>query len=147
PTRRSSDLNATDNFVQENLIGVALDGTTSLGNGVNGILLSDECSRNTIGGAAKGAGNLIAFNGRNGITLDPSAGARNGLLGNLIKVNAGLGIDLGDDGVTPNDATDSDSGPNNLQNFPVLTNVQSIEGVTTIFGQLTNSPNTTFRLE
>ena len=49
--------------------------------------------------------------------------------------------------MTPNDATDSDSGPNNLQNFPVLTDVQSIEGVTTIFGQLTNSPNTIFYLE
>jgi hypothetical protein len=30
--------------------------------------------------------------------------------------NGGIGIDLNDDGVTPNDSTDSDEGPNRLQN-------------------------------
>lgn len=35
-------------------------------------------------------------------------------------VGAGLPVDLGDYGVTPNDLNDVDSGPNGLQNFPVL---------------------------
>jgi parallel beta-helix repeat protein len=38
-----------------------------------------------------------------------------------IYENGGLGIDLGDDGVTPNDGpTAPDTGPNDLLNFPVL---------------------------
>jgi len=139
--------NATGNLIQGNLIGVAIDKTTSLSNNLNGVLLTDQSSRSTIGGTATGAENLIAFNGRNGITLAASGGDRNALLGNVLKANAGLGIDLGDDGVTPNDATDADAGPNDLQNFPVLTDAKSIEGITTITGQLTGSANTTFRVE
>ena len=34
-----------------------------------------------------------------------------------------MGIDLEDDGVTANDNLDSDTGPNGLQNFPVISNV------------------------
>ena len=69
----------------------------------------------------------------------------NGILSNSIFSNGGLGIDLQNDAVTANDAGDGDTGPNNLQNFPVLTSV--ITGSTTIAGRLTNTPNTTFLLE
>ena len=34
-----------------------------------------------------------------------------------------LGLDLGNDNVTPNDAEDADTGPNDLLNFAMLTNV------------------------
>src|SRR6185295_16226224 len=76
-----------------------------------------------------------------------SAGSGNGLLGNIIFSNYNLGIDLGDDGVTLNDSDDSDPGPNNYQNFPLLTDAQSIDGITTIYGELTTSGNATYRLE
>src|SRR5205823_437500 len=59
----------------------------------------------------------------------------------------GLGIDLGGDGVTPNDANDSDAGANDLQNFPVLTSVASYGGQTHIIGTLNSRPNSTFNLE
>lgn len=42
---------------------------------------------------------------------------------NKIYGNRGMGIDLEDDGVTLNDNLDSDSGPNGLQNYPVISNV------------------------
>ncbi len=42
---------------------------------------------------------------------------------NKIYGNREMGIDLEDDGVTANDNLDSDTGPNGLQNFPVISNV------------------------
>jgi RHS repeat-associated protein len=68
--------------------------------------------------------------------------------GNSIFENAELGIDLYNDGVTPNDTGDPDTGPNNLQNFPVITAASSDGSTsTTIDGTLNSTPSTTFRLE
>ena len=65
------------------------------------------------------------------------------ILGNSISGNAGpRGIDLGGDGVTANDAGDADEGPNNRQNFPVLTG-----GGGGVQGTLNSFPNATFRIE
>jgi CSLREA domain-containing protein len=49
---------------------------------------------------------------------------------NSIYNNVDLGIDLEDDGVTPNDFGDVDSGPNGLLNFPVITSAS----MTTVLG-------------
>jgi len=139
-----STSSATNNSVQGNLIGIAADHLTPLGNGQNGILFDDQSAHNFIGGDA---GNTIAYNGKNGVALTTSAGIGNGLSGNSIFENQALGIDLGDNGVTPNDPDDNDAGPNNYQNFPVLTDAQSIDGKTTIFGGLNTSGNNTYRIE
>src|SRR5262249_7185447 len=100
---------ASGNLLQGNQIGTSASGTAPPGNGTRVLIQS---ASNTV------AGNTIAFNGGAGVAVTGSTG--NGIRGNGIRGNGGLGIDLGNDGVTPNDATDADTGPNNLQNFPSL---------------------------
>jgi hypothetical protein len=70
------------NVITGNYIGTDANGTSSLGNTENGILLRYPVNNNTIGGEVAGAGNVISGNGWDGIALD---GANNNdILGNLI---------------------------------------------------------------
>jgi hypothetical protein len=114
-----------NNLVQTNFIGTDASGTHLLGNAGDGVF-AIAATNNTIGGNISVAGappaNLIAGNTGSGV------GATTGVMGlaikgNSIHSNGGLGIDLNRDGPTLNDVgtTDSDSGPNNLQNYPILT--------------------------
>jgi hypothetical protein len=114
-------------------------------NGGHGITITSATSTNTIGGVAGGAGNIISLNGGDGVNI--SAGIENAILSNSIFSNAELGIDLGVNGVNLNDAGDSDTGPNNLQNFPELTSATYASGSTSINGDLHSTISTEFRLE
>ncbi len=63
-------------------------------------------------------GNTIDHNTDAGIAVLAGTGVT--ISQNSIDLNGGLGIDLGNTGVTDNDVQpDADTGPNNLQNFPV----------------------------
>src|SRR5581483_6525265 len=152
---------ASGNLVQGNYIGIAADGITPLGNTAGsqagwGVAILRKASGNTIGGTSAGAGNKIAHNAGPGVGVGGSSGislaVNNAILGNSIYSNGQLGIDLknsGDpstyvDGVTANDACDSDIGPNNLQNFPILTSAVFSGGNITIQGSLNSNPNTSF---
>jgi hypothetical protein len=55
-------------------------------------------------------------------------------------------IDIGDDGVTPNDPGDADIGANGPQNYPVLTSATTA-AATTVTGTLNSVSNTSFRIE
>ncbi len=46
-----------------------------------------------------------------------------------------------------NDPLDADTGPNGLQNYPVLTSVRSTSGNVNITGSLESKPSTTYELE
>jgi hypothetical protein len=77
----------------------------------------------------------------------------NRVQGNSIHDNDGLGIDLGGaypfpgpDGVTLNDS-EGHSGPNHLQNFPILTSTSSTATTTTITGTLTSTGAAPFTLD
>ena len=125
--------------IQENLIesaaasGIEIDNVNGVTVSNNNILLSGQnggnCSGNYEGMAVKLSGddsvidqNRIYSNGSEGVVV--LSGASNTISQNSIYANGtvvpSLGIDLGMDGVTLNDNSDSDSGPNNLENFPII---------------------------
>jgi hypothetical protein len=132
---------STGNVVIGNFIGTNSGGTLDLGNVVDGITINNA-PNTTIGGTQAGAGNLIAGNDRNGVTVQGTFAVGVGILNNRIHSNAALGIDLAANGVTPNDAGDADTGANNLQNFPVLTGVAG--GVE---GTLNSTANSSFTIQ
>ncbi len=139
---------SSGNLVQGNFIGTNPSGSSSLGNGSNGIVLTYSTG-NTIGGTATGAGNILAFNNGDGISVGESAAdssTGNSILENSIYSDGTLGIDLGDDGVTLDDSS-GHTGPNLFQDFPVLTSALTTDGATTITGSLSGSPDTTYRIE
>ncbi len=134
------------NVVQGNLIGVASDGVSPLGNGSRGVDIDSVVSNNTIGGTAAGEGNVIAFNDGSGVAINASDNG-NSILGNSIHSNTGLGIAFWGFGPTPNDAGDSDTGPNSYQNFPDLVSALIGVGNINIQGTLNSLPNATYRIE
>jgi hypothetical protein len=136
--------------IQGNKIGTDIKGKKAIPNSSDGIDIIGEGGA-TIGGANPGEGNIIAFNGGVGVFVTDSATTGYAISGNSIFANGGLGIDLSGgqipDGVTPNDTGDADSGPNGLQNYPVLTSVRPGISSTTITGRLNSTPNATYRIE
>lgn len=127
----------TSEFVlTRNKIGTDITGTLPLGNTLDGVRLAQGVFDNIIG--KPDSGNIIAYNGANGITVMTSADIRNTFSANAIYSNGGLGIDLYLSGVTPNDAGDGDTGPNMLMNFPVITlaTYDDISGLVSISGTL-----------
>jgi titin len=137
----------TGNTVQGNYIGTDAGGTVPIGNLFSGVFIGSDAADNLIGGTEPGAGNTIAFNAGAGIILGSAAGSGNALLSNSVFLNEGLGINLGFDGVTPNDPLDGDTGPNGLQNYPAITAIRHVGRAVMIFGTLDSTPSTIFRLE
>jgi len=140
---RIRGLKAIGNVVLANSIGYGADGVTALGNQGDGILVFEGAGNNVIGSLTEP--NFIAFNTLSGIAVIEGTGNR--ISSNSIRANGGLGIDLSNDGVTPNDPGDGDSGGNNFQNYPSITSVTSNGGNSMIQGILSSTPNTQFALE
>jgi hypothetical protein len=137
------------NVIAGNYIGTNAAGNAPLGNG-DGIRISAS-DNNRVGGTAAGAGNVIAFNTSRGVAVD-GVGAGNSVLGNSIFANGEIGIDLAGSAdlsnrVTPNDTSDADTGPNNLQNYPQITTAFSSGTQTTVAGTFQSTPRTNFRIE
>jgi hypothetical protein len=135
--------NGSNNLLQGNFIGTDPSGSSANPNIVHGVLIS--------GGTNRIVENRIAFNWRDGIRV---TGINNGntISANMIYRNVALGINLEaasepDGFVTPNDDGDADTGPNALQNYPVITHINEQAGSTLITGYLPSSPNRTYRLE
>ena len=134
--------------VSGNLIGTTADGQGRLGNRYQGIVIFDGVN-NTIGGTDPASGNTIAYNGYQGISVQDFAGNASGnrLLSNSIYSNGICGIALGAGGPVPNDLNDGDTGPNSLQNYPIITGASIANGQATINGTLNSTPNAQFTIQ
>ncbi len=127
------------NQIDSNIVGLDANGNP-LPNTYAGITIGEYgpsqwgcADKNTI------EHNTIAENGWDGVAVWEdvvnSFNADNNLITqNSIYDNNGLGIDLQNDGVTPNDPNDPDTGPNEEMNFPVITSASYSGGNTTITG-------------
>jgi hypothetical protein len=135
------DAGTSGNVVLGNEIGTDVSGTSPLGNTTFGVLLRAGAASNTVGGTAAASGNAIAFNAK-GVVLIDNATVGDSILGNSIWGNTGPGIDLGNDGPTPN-GVNPRAFPNRGQNTPILT----ARGAASLSGTLTSIRNTTFRVE
>ena len=137
------------------MIGTAASGMAPLGNGLAGVLIDSSASGHIIGGNTAGAANVIAFNFGAGVAMQPwtsSSGhtyvpQQNMSRLNSIHSNGELGIDLNDDGVTLNDTGDPDTGPNELQSFPLIRGVSLDGGNSTVIGTINSTSSTSFTID
>jgi hypothetical protein len=123
-------IGGTGHVIQGNYIGTDATGTQARPNEygikVEVWLYSDVPNNLLIGGRGAGEANLIAYNLYDGVTV---AGNTTTISGNSVYANGELGINLAPNlytqtypaSVTPNDPGDTDTGANDLQNFPVIT--------------------------
>lgn len=139
-------------IIENNLIGVAVNGTSALANGsgiaimeTNGSPFTNLTIRN----------NTIANNGGPGVTVTRNnvANVVRGIVisQNVIYSNTGSEIDLANsgsaDGTTANDALDADTGANNLQNYPLLSSAAGNGTTVSVPFTFNSEPNQNFVLE
>jgi CSLREA domain-containing protein len=134
---------AGSNVIEGNFIGADVSGATSLGNVGHGVAI-DGSADNRVGAPL---GNLLRGNGRAGVAVKGAASDRNAIRGNFMLANTGLGIDLGDNGVTANDLNDLDTGPNEETNFPEILSAANSPSGTAIDLRLNSTPATNFVVE
>jgi hypothetical protein len=147
-------IGASSTKILGNRIGTTASGTGALGNADGGVFVESGSSNNRIGDGTSAGSNTIAFNGKDGVTVFSFADTGNEISRNSVFSNAGLGIDLigpGEDFLTnlptPNDAGDTDSGANNLQNKPALSSAKTVSGTTTVKGTLNSEAAKTYKVE
>ncbi|WP_412069037.1 T9SS type A sorting domain-containing protein [Rubrivirga sp. IMCC43871] len=151
--------------VAGNRIGTTAAGTAALPNEGSGIFVQEssdiQVGTNGDGSHDDAEANVIANNrldgvrGRDAGAFRVSGGPETSasVLGNVIRANGGLGINLvggeeTDAGVTPNDPDDEDRGPNRLQNYPVIESVTPEgTGFTVAFTLDSDEFRATYRIE
>lgn len=138
-----------NNIVQNNAIGTNLNGLVNMGNGGAGIHISVNSSNNTIGSINPLLGNLIEFNHKGVIVGDSKTdlSINNKIINNNIYNNTLPGIDLANDGPTPNHATSPTTGPNNFQNFPIINSLTLSGSGLVISWSLNSVPSFEFLLQ
>ena len=95
---RIAELGTDANVVIGNKIGTSVDGVGAIPNSDNGVLIESGSSNNFIGGLTAGEGNIIAFNGIAGVSVNQSSSANNRIRANSIHSNSTDGILLANGG-------------------------------------------------
>ena len=133
---------SADNVVQNNSIGYVAGGfgfppSVPVGNGRNGVMVGGSNQRILDNG--------IGFNGAAGVRIENGTPA---ILRNAMQ-NTGLGIDWRGDGVTPNDPGDADGLADGtlVQNFPVITSVETDAAEGVVSGTLNSLPGRRYHVE
>ncbi len=117
-----SGVNAKNNRIEGNHIGVDATGTAGLGNGPSGVALGDGASSNTIGGTTPAARNVISGNNGPGIEIYNKS-KNNRVQGNYIGTsgdgagmigNTGNGVLIGDTTSTGNIIGGTTAGSRNI---------------------------------
>jgi titin len=152
--------NASWNIIQGNWVGTKADGTNNLANQLHNVELQLNANNNSIGGAAAGAGNRLAYASVGysqlycGVRVRTGAG-NNLISGNSIFSNGALGIDLSPTaggtaaGVNPIVLCESGVAANAAnagQNYPTLSNV-FCGASTRVRGSLSSNPGRTYTLQ
>ena len=136
---------ATGTTVQGNVIGLDGYGAKPMPNRV-GVHILSGASDTLIGGGGKER-NVIAFSTTTGVLVEGDSSVRNRILRNSIYGSGQLNIDLAPLGLTPNDRLDQDTGPNFLQNFPVITGAMLRYGTLRVTGTINTLPGAQVRVE
>lgn len=114
---------------QEGNLVVAATTALEIREGANNSIVANRFEASTTGIALlSGADNLISHNR---FSMEDSRGF----------------IDLGGNGVTPNDPLDADAGPNNLQNSPLLVSAALSGGQTLLRGEYRGAAQSEVRIE
>ncbi|HEY4284495.1 MAG TPA: M12 family metallopeptidase [Chthoniobacterales bacterium] len=131
-----ADPGTNGNLIRGNFIGTNAADTSALANAYSGIVLQNGAHDNVIGGDAIGAGNVIAYNASDGVTLFDAPTIRNAINQNSIFSN-GSGITL--------------NGSNHSQAAPAITMAAASTNTnpngTDVGGNLTGANGATFRIE
>jgi hypothetical protein len=144
------DGGATNELVEGNLIGTQIDGTDPL----TGLSASNYVTDgiDVFGKDDTIVGNTIAYSGLDtppseffGVGIDVG-GMNNRISQNVMFDNQLVGIEFANTLYTPNGANPG-TGPNNSQNFPVLTSATVSGGQTVITGMLSSQADTQYTLE
>ncbi len=128
------------NVITRNRVGISRR-SRLIGNGRNGISIGGADYNLPGGFAARNriTSNIIAGNKRSGVVVWEHEATENNAdenrVGqNSIFANGRFAIDLGNDGMTLNDPADTDTGPNDGMNSPLIVSAEFNRGVTTVRG-------------
>jgi hypothetical protein len=140
---------ASAEFFQGNFIGTNAAETRDLGNLGGGVVTGANGA--IFGGLGPGEGNVIAHNGGGGVSSYPGGvnlpyAGNVTIRGNRFYDNRPVGIALGLTPPNPADPGDADTGPNGLQNAPIITGID-YGPPTVAHAILSSTPSTTFDVD